>query len=593
MDEQIAESSADAPPVPEGSVDSPTADPIAVPEPGRRRRQWVLPVILVPLVLLGLIVIAWAVDTSSGGVPRNVHLTGVDVGGLSEAELSARVSNLADDYGSTPVELVSGDETYATTAARIGLMVDADRTTASALEVGDDTFALLRPFAWLGSFVTERQAHLQFHVSDEQVASATIELEDDARTPPTEPTVELVDGTFHVVPGEDGVGIDPDDVAELLPVAAAATAPGETIRIEVEQGPIPPIGGDEEAREAAAAAEALAGDPIEIETSAGTRTIQADEVRRWVVLTSQPDGSVAVDLDPAKVAPSLRAAFADIEGHPVDATFTLDGGVPIIRADEPGTVCCGDDSAGRILAALHDDSPTVALDLVDGPATFTTADAREWGITQAVGGNHAWRDGAPTVAGPGFTTYHAASGARVINIHRIADLVRGAVVPPGGSFSINDYVGKRTAANGFVAAGDIANGEHVDEIGGGISQFATTTFNAAYFAGLDIDEYQAHSEYFDRYPRGREATMGYPSPDLKFTNNTPYGILIWTSYTDTSLTVTLYSTPYATAEQTGISEGTSGRCRTVTTTRTRTFPDGHTEDDTFRARYRPGPGQGC
>ena len=64
--------------------------------------------------------------------------------------------------------------------------------------------------------------------------------------------------------------------------------------------------------------------------------------------------------------------------------------------------------------------------------------------------------------------------------------------------------------------------------------------------------------------------MGFPNPDLQFTNNTPYGILIWTSYTDTSLTVTLYSTPYATGEQTGISESRNGQCRTVTTTRTRT-----------------------
>jgi hypothetical protein len=70
----------------------------------------------------------------------------------------------------------------------------------------------------------------------------------------------------------------------------------------------------------------------------------------------------------------------------------------------------------------------VTLDLVEGPARFTTADAKAWGITQAVGGSNAWRDGAPTTAGPGFTTYHSASGARVINIHRIADLVRGAVV---------------------------------------------------------------------------------------------------------------------------------------------------------------------
>ena len=54
--------------------------------------------------------------------------------------------------------------------------------------------------------------------------------------------------------------------------------------------------------------------------------------------------------------------------------------------------------------------------------------------------------------------------------------------------------------------------------------------------------------------------MGFPAPDLVFTNDTPYGIMIWTSYTDTSLTVTMYSSPHATAAQTGIREGTSGKC---------------------------------
>jgi vancomycin resistance protein YoaR len=175
----------------------------------------------------------------------------------------------------------------------------------------------------------------------------------------------------------------------------------------------------------------------------------------------------------------------------------------------------------------------------------------------------------------------------------MADLVRGAVVAPGGTFSINDHVGQRTAEKGFVAAGAIRDGQHVDEIGGGVSQFATTMFNAAYFAGLEIVTSQAHSEYFDRYPYGREATMGFPAPDLAFRNDTPYGILIWTSYTDSSLTVTLYSSPHATAEQTGTTESRAGACKVVTTTRTRTFPDGHTEQDTFRATYRPGEGIRC
>ena len=210
-----------------------------------------------------------------------------------------------------------------------------------------------------------------------------------------------------------------------------------------------------------------------------------------------------------------------------------------------------------------------------------------------MGGNNAWRSGAPTTAGPGFTTYHDAGGARVVNIHRMADLVRGAVIPPGGKFSINDHVGERTAEKGFVGAGAIRDGKHVTEIGGGVSQFATTMFNAAYFAGLQIDQSQAHSEYFDRYPRGREATMGFPAPDLAFTNNTPYGIMIWTSYTDTSLTITLYSTPHARGEQTGITEAQSGNCTVVTTTRTITYPDGKIETDKFRATYRPGEGLRC
>jgi vancomycin resistance protein YoaR len=559
----------------------------------RRRRRWPLVAVVTVFALLGILMVAWAVDTSSGGVPRNVELAGTEVGGLSEAELAARVSDLADELAGTPVELHVDDAQYDTTAGELGLLLDQDRTTEDVLDIDSDESLLLRPITWLRSFVSERSAPVVYQVSGEQVQQAAIELEAEARTVPTEPTVELVDGEFAVVPGVDGRGVDPDDVADALLTAADDATPGETIVVEVQQVAIPPAGSDEAAEQAARDAAALTAEPLEVHAGNAVRTVSSEQLRSWTTLTSQPDGTVVVDIDPAKALDGLRAEFADVEGHPVDASFTLEGGTPVVIPGRPGLVCCTDDAPARVIEALRAGAGTAEVTLVEGPAELTVAEAQSWGITQAVGGNNAWRSGAPTTAGPGFTTYHSAGGNRVANIHRIADLVRGAVVPPGGSFSINDHVGQRTAAKGFLPAGAIANGEHVDEIGGGISQFATTTFNAAYFAGLDIDEYQAHSEYFDRYPRGREATMGYPNPDLQFTNNTPYGILIWPSYTDTSLTVTLYSTPYATAEQTNISESNDGRCTAVVTTRTRTFPDGHTEDDTFRARYRPGAGQGC
>jgi vancomycin resistance protein YoaR len=176
----------------------------------------------------------------------------------------------------------------------------------------------------------------------------------------------------------------------------------------------------------------------------------------------------------------------------------------------------------------------------------------------------------------------------------MSDMVRGAVVAPGETFSLNDFVGPRTTAKGFAEAGVIYNGRFTTDVGGGVSQFTTTLFNTAFFAGLDFVEYQAHTIYISRYPYGREATLSHPKPDLKFTNTTPFGILLWPTYTDTSVTVTMYSTPWVQADQTGQSTARSGRCTRVTTDRTRTWLiDGRQEVDTVSALYQPAEGVTC
>jgi vancomycin resistance protein YoaR len=193
-----------------------------------------------------------------------------------------------------------------------------------------------------------------------------------------------------------------------------------------------------------------------------------------------------------------------------------------------------------------------------------------------------------------FTTNHAAGQPRVSNIHLIADLIRGQVIEPGQTFSVNDFVGPRTRAKGFLEAPIIdGEGNFSDDVGGGISQFVTTMFNAAFFAGLDIPTYGMHGLYIDRYPYGREATISYPSLDLKVRNNTPHGVLIWTSYTDTSITVTLYSTRTVSGEQTGQTTSPRGECTAVTTERTRTYTDGRTAVDRFSALYAPREGVKC
>ena len=140
----------------------------------------------------------------------------------------------------------------------------------------------------------------------------------------------------------------------------------------------------------------------------------------------------------------------------------------------------------------------------------------------------------------------------------------------------------------------IEDGKLTEDVGGGVSQFATTLFNAAFFAGLDFGEYQSHSLYISRYPYGREATMGYPHPDLVIKNTSPHGVLIWPSYNETSITVTLYSTRFVDSQQTGQSEAQRGNCKRVTTERTRTYlADGRKEVDKVFATYRPKEGVNC
>jgi vancomycin resistance protein YoaR len=124
----------------------------------------------------------------------------------------------------------------------------------------------------------------------------------------------------------------------------------------------------------------------------------------------------------------------------------------------------------------------------------------------------------PDVVGT-FTTPFECCQPCVTNIRRAAQLLDGTVIQPGGSFSMNRALGPRTRSRGFVAAPMISAGLLVDSVGGGISQVATTLYNAAFCAGLRLVAHTPHSFYISRYPMGREATISWGGPELVFQND--------------------------------------------------------------------------
>ncbi len=538
-------------------------------EPSRTLPLWSVAV-LVPAVAVVALVVASVVDglTHDGKVGRNVVLAGATVGGLDEADLRDLVAGLADGHGRTPVELITPDGVVDTTAADLGLVVDVDATVRATLDAGDGGLPVL---GWIDSVLGEERVALRFAVDGDTLAAAADDL---LVTEPVDPSLTVVDGVVEVDAGRPGAAVDTAALARSLPEAARGG--GRPLQIEVPVVEVPsdvsvePLLAlrDELDQVARAGLQVRVGDRVE--------AVDAETLAEWIVV--DPD-EITWSLDEERVLTDLVSRFEGAGTIGGGASFeVVDGRVEIVAA-EGGEVCCADHAPAAVLAALRvGATEPVELPLRDAMPEEARAAAEALGIVELVGE---------------FTTNHQCCEGRVENIHRIADIVRGYVIEPGGVLSINTFVGRRTTEKGFVAAGVIQDGIFESDVGGGISQFATTLFNAAFFAGLDFGEYQSHSIYIGRYPYGREATLSFPHPDLQIVNDTPYGVLVWPTYTETSITVRLYSSKHIEVEQIGQIESASGECTRVTTARRRTYPDGRAVDDSVVALYRPGEGLDC
>jgi hypothetical protein len=186
-----------------------------------------------------------------------------------------------------------------------------------------------------------------------------------------------------------------------------------------------------------------------------------------------------------------------------------------------------------------------------------------------------------------FTTRYEAGQPRVTNIRRMARTVDGTLIAPGAQFSLNGIVGQRTEQGGYVKAPYIADGKIVPSVGGGVSQFSTTMYNAAYFAGLKVDTHQPHSLYISRYPPGREATLNYPDIDLKWTNDTQAPILVRTFTDEGSVTVSLFghNGGRRVTARPGPRTAIPGGDFEIKVVRTVRYPDGRSVDDGFTTKY--------
>ena len=115
---------------------------------------------------------------------------------------------------------------------------------------------------------------------------------------------------------------------------------------------------------------------------------------------------------------------------------------------------------------------------------------------------------------------------RISNVRVACSRFDGMVLQPGERFSYNDVVGERTAEAGFKLAPTYSGTAHIDALGGGICQVSSTLYNAALYAGLEINERVCHTMIVGYLPLGLDATVDWPDTNFVFTNNRDYPIRI-------------------------------------------------------------------
>jgi vancomycin resistance protein YoaR len=510
----------------DGSGGGPDEPPVTGSSPGGpawwRRRS-----VLVPAAAVIALGVVYGIDllTAGGDVPRGTVVAGVDVGGLSPAAAAERLQSDLIPRVTADRDLVADDVQGVLHPPSAGIGLDVPAT----VDAVDDQ--PLNPWTRVTSLFSDRAVDPVLSVDGTSLDAQLEQLATTVDRAPVDATITVAGTTPSLVEPVAGRTLDRTGAAEAITAALAAGGdPSSPIDLPVEVAPVHVETAEAQRVLDETVTPALAA-PVTVVGTDGADSVEipATAIAASLTFTPSDDGTLAVQIDPAALQTAMREGFAAFGSPAKDARFEVSGNSIAVVPSVDGQGINPTDLASQLLPVLDDPAPrTVTATLGPVPADFTTEQAQALGITEQVSS---------------FST-NFTSGPSGTNIRVVAAEVDGALVRPGETFSLNDYTGPRGTAQGYVPAAVISGGELSKAVGGGISQFATTMFNAVFFAGLEDVHHKPHSFYISRYPAGREATVYEGLIDLQWRNDSDTGIYVQTEWVPGSITVTFWGTKH-------------------------------------------------
>jgi vancomycin resistance protein YoaR len=458
----------------------------------------------------------------AGEALPGVRVLGVDVAGSDRAAAARTIAGAARPRLRGPVRIVAAGHVLNLAPGKV-LRLDARMTAGRAVAAGrafpDRAVSLLSPSA------PTRDIEPVLHLRQPAAARLVRRLSAFSR-PPRSATVVATGAGFVVRPERRGTKLD---AAGLFADLRTHVATGHST-IHVRYVAAGPAIGNAAATEAAHTARGLLTGPVTVRFRGETKTTLAPG-RLERLLVFRPSGDhYTVSFDAERVGNVLRRYVDPYRKRARNAQFDTSRRIVRVVPSRNGIDLDEQAAADAVAAAAYSSTDRTAdLTLRARPAELTTQEAQALGIRSRL---------------TTFTTDMGPSSSnRIHNVHLMADFIDGTIVRPGEVFSFNGVVGPRTPERGFLEGQMIVGGLLIPSIGGGVCQTATTLFNNAFEAGLPILERHNHSLFITHYPLGRDATVSWGGPDLRFGNDLKHAILIKTSYTDSTLTFSFYGTP--------------------------------------------------
>ena len=454
-------------------------------------------------VLVGLAFAGSRSELASG-----TEVAGVDVGGLTRREAVAKLESLYEQRSDDPVEFVAGTTSHAFAANQLGIQPDWGAAVAAAGRAGDG-FGPLRGFRRIRARVFGAQVLPRLAVSNAALEYALDQIAADVNRRPKSAALVRRGLRIQVVPEQDGSRLDRDAAAELVvrTLGQLERTPGAmALPVKVTAPPVSAAmlaGTAERARTATSA-------PIVLRSA--QRSFRLPRWRVAELLTLPRGGATKLVIGGAAADAYFRNLSESIGRPARDAEFAVYGESVQVVPARYGLELNVPNAARAILRAATRPTNRVAqLTVARALPERTTAEALAMGIDTRMAS---------------YKTYYSGTADRITNLQLGVSALDGTLVAPGGTFSLNEAIGERTVERGFRSAPVIIGNEYAEEVGGGTSQVATTAFNAAWEAGLRITERNPHSLYISRYQLGRDATVYWPSLDLKFVNDTDTWVLV-------------------------------------------------------------------